>query len=230
MGKEDFAFNNPLGALGLDKGSGVEAKRMGLVMARAGLGKTAILVQIALDAIACGNKVLHVSIGETVEKTRTWYDDIITLVAGKGAKMDEKILKNRMIMTFKESSFSQAILEERLNDLVQQGIYKPECLIIDGYDFAANGRKALSELKEFMLKHGLKMLWFSAVSHRGDDRVSEAGIPAPCHEMDDLFETALLIQPDEKAINLKILKCESCTVDAGTSMALDPSTMLVQKG
>lgn len=230
MGKEDFASNNPLGALGLDSGGAGEEKRMGLVMARAGLGKTAILVQIALDAIARGNKVLHVSIGETVDKTRTWYDDIISLVANGSKGFGEDILKNRMIMTFKESSFSQAILEERLNDLVQQDIYKPECLIIDGYDFAENGREALAELKEFMLKHGLKMLWFSAVSHRDDDRVSEAGVPAPCHEVDDLFETVLLIQPDENAINLNILKCESCAVDAGTSLALDPSTMLVKQG
>ncbi len=43
---------------------------MGLVMARAGLGKTAILVQFALDCMLLGNKVLHVSIGEGVDKTR----------------------------------------------------------------------------------------------------------------------------------------------------------------
>jgi len=230
MGKEGFVSNNPLGALGLDNGGAGKAKRMGLVLARAGLGKTAVLVQIALDAIARGNKVLHVSIGETVEKTRSWYDDIISLIGDSGKQIDENILANRMIMTFKESTFSQAVLEERLNDLVQQDIYRPECLIIDGYDFEGNGRESLAELKEFMLKHGLKMLWFSAVSHRNDERVSDTGVPAPCHEVDDLFETVLLIQPDKNAINLNILKCESCSVDAGSSLAIDPSTMLVQKG
>ena len=230
MGKEDFASNNPLGSLGLDNSAAGEDKRMGLVMARAGLGKTAILVQIALDSIVRGNKVLHVSIGESVDKTRAWYDDIISLLADEGKKIDEDILRNRMIMTFKESSFTQALLEERLDDLVQQDIYRPECLIIDGYDFVGNDHGALVELKEFMHKHGLKMLWFSAVNHRDDDRVSAAGVPAPCHEVDDLFETVLLIHPEEEAIKLKILKCDSCSVDAGTSLSLDPSTMLVKQG
>jgi len=230
MGKEDFEFNNPLGTLGLDNGGEGEGNRMGLVMARAGLGKTAILVQIALDAIARGNKVLHVSIGETVDKTRAWYDDIITLVGGENKKLDVDILQNRMIMTFKESSFSQAVLEERLDDLVKQNVYRPECLIIDGYDFVENDHSALANLKEFMQKHGLKMLWFSAVNHRDDDRVSPAGIPAPCHEVDDLFETVMLIHPDGDKIKLKVIKCKSCSVDTGSELSLDPQTMLVKEG
>lgn len=228
MGKEDFAANNLLSALGLDNGSG-DNNRMGLVMARAGLGKTAILVQIALGAIKQGNKVLHVSIGETIDKTRAWYDDIISLMEEGGKKVDQDILQKRMIMTFKETSFSQAILEERLNDMVQQDIYKPECLIIDGYDFGENDRNNLMELKDFVASNGLKMIWFSAVNHRDDERVSANGVPAPCHEVDDLFETVLLIQPEEDAINLKIAKCQQCSADAGTSLLLDPATMLVKK-
>ena len=161
MGNEVFTSNNPLGALGLENNGDGESNRMGLVMARAGLGKTAILVQLALDSIVRGNKVLHVSIGESVDKTRAWYDDIIALLRDEGTKIDYELLQNRMIMTFKESTFTQAILEERLDDLVQQNIYRPECLIIDGYDFTVNDHDALAELKEFMMKHGLKMLWFS---------------------------------------------------------------------
>jgi len=230
MGNEVFTSNNPLGALGLENNGDGESNRMGLVMARAGLGKTAILVQLALDSIVRGNKVLHVSIGESVDKTRAWYDDIIALLRDEGTKIDYELLQNRMIMTFKESTFTQAILEERLDDLVQQNIYRPECLIIDGYDFTVNDHDALAELKEFMMKHGLKMLWFSVVSHRDDQRISEAGVPAPCHEVDDLFETVLLINPEEDGIKLNIIKCEACSVDEGTTLMLDPSTMLVKKG
>lgn len=229
MGTEDFEFSNSLSALGLDNSCKGEENRMGLVMSRAGLGKTAVLVQIALDAITRGNKVLHVSIGETVDKTRAWYDDILYLLEGTGKKIDKEVLRNRMIMTFKDSSFSQLVLEERLNDLVQQDIYKPECLIIDGYDFAGNDHDDLANLKEFMGKHGLKMLWFSAVNHRDDTRVSDSGVPAPCHEVDDLFETVLLIHPDDQAIKLKVIKCKSCSVDAGTSLLLDPATMLLKQ-
>lgn len=232
MGNNELKVSNPLRALGLEEkaGGGIQSM-MGLVMARAGLGKTAILVQFALDCMLLGNKVLHVSIGEGVDKTRTWYDDILSLLTdGEKIESIPEIMKNRMIMTFKESSFSKALLEERLDDLVKQNIYKPECLIIDGYDFASNDKESLEELRTFMNERGLKMIWFSAVSHRDDTRVSLDGVPAPCHEVDGLFETVLLIKPVGDAMKLDILKCDSCKLDPGTTLMLDPSTMLIKKG
>lgn len=132
-------------------------------------------------------------------------------------------------MTFKESSFSKALLEERLNDLVQQDIFKPECLIIDGYDFSEADRDSVQEMRNFMEQSGLKMIWFSAVRHRSDERVSADGVPAPCHEIDDLFDTVLLINPQADEMSLDILKCDECTVDPGTTLKLDPSTMLISK-
>lgn len=231
MVNNELIVNNPLRALGLEdkSGRGVQAM-MGLVMARAGLGKTAILVQFALDCMLLGNKVLHVAIGEGVDKTRAWYDDILALLT-EGEKIGSipEIMKNRMIMTFKESSFSKALLEERLDDLVKQNIYKPECLIIDGYDFANNSKESLEGLRNFMNDRGLKMIWFSAVSHREDKRVSLDGVPAPCHEVDSLFETVLLIKPVGDAMKLDIVKCDACRLDPGTTLMLDPSTMLIKK-
>lgn len=227
----ELIVNNPLRALGLEaKADGKAQAMMGLVMARAGLGKTAILVQFALDCMLLGNKVLHVSIGEGVDKTRTWYDDILSLLTdGEKIESIPEVMKNRMIMTFKESSFSKALLEERLDDLVQQNIYKPECLIIDGYDFDNNDKKSLEDLRDFMKERGLKMIWFSAVSHRDDTRVSLDGVPAPCHEVDSLFETVLLINPEGDAMKLDIVKCDSCSVDPGSTLMLDPSTMLIKQ-
>jgi hypothetical protein len=230
MGNE-LIVNNPLRALGLEeKAGGTTRAMMGLVMARAGLGKTAILVQLALDCMLLGNKVLHVSIGEGVDKTRTWYDDILSLLTD-GEKLESipEVMKNRMIMTFKESSFSKAKLEERLDDLVQQNIYKPECLIIDGYDFEKNDKKSLEELRDFMNTRGLKMIWFSALSHREDKRVSLDGVPAPCHEVDMLFDTILVIKPEGDSMKLNIVKCDSCSVDPGSTLMLDPSTMLIKQ-
>ena len=199
-------------------------------MARAGLGKTAILVQFALDCMLLGNKVLHVSIGEGVDKTRTWYDDILALLTdGEKIETIPEIMQNRMIMTFKESGFSKALFVERLEDLVKQEIYQPECLIIDGYDFDNNSRESLEEFKTVMSEQGIKMLWFSAVSHLEDPRKSEAGVPAPCHEIDDLFDTVLLIKPEGNEMNLDIIKCETGTIDPGSTLMLDPSTMLLKK-
>ncbi len=232
MRKEDVILNNPLRTLGLEDKAG-KNNEMGLVMARAGLGKTAVLVQIALDFMMRGNKVLHVSIGETIEKTRNWYDDIFTLVTD--GMMDEQkqgleleVMQNRMIMTFKETSFDLVTLKERLNDLVQQDVYKPNYVIIDGFDFSASPVGSLEGFQDFMDVQGVNMIWFSAVSHRDDKRVSVNGVPAPCHEVDGNFGTVLFINPDDNDITLDIIKCENGDGKAGSSLPFDPSTMLVK--
>jgi hypothetical protein len=235
MGKEDLVLNNPLRALGLEKENDSDDQRVGLVMARAGLGKTAILVQIAMDSMLRDNNVLHVAIGEGVEKTRTWYDDILALME-KDHEVDDfqqvvsEVMKKRMIMTFKENSFSAATLEERMKDLALQGIFKADCLVVDGFDFTdADSADSLDELKGFMGDNELKMIWFSAVSHRTDDRVSDNGVPAPCHEVDGVFDTVLLISPEDQDIKLKTLKCASACSVKGDDLLLDPATMLIKK-
>ncbi|MEE4242088.1 MAG: hypothetical protein V2I36_11535 [Desulfopila sp.] len=234
MTKEDLILNNPLRALGLGGKADEKNQGMGLVMARAGLGKTAILVQIALDFMMRGEKVLHVSIGETVEKARSWYDDIFSLTTAEmndqeRVDIEPEVMRNRMIMTFKESAFSIATLQERLDDLVKQDVYTPRCLIVDGYDFKDGGRGVMQEFATLMEKKGLGMVWFSAVSHRGDSRVSQSGVPAPCHEIDDMFSTVLYINPLEEGIRLDIIKCAACEIDANAKLAFDPSTMLIKK-
>lgn len=229
MGYEPLVSQNPLRALKM----GPASPGMGLVMARAGLGKTALLVQIALDSILRGNRVIHVSIGESIEKTRAWYDDILQSIlneysVNKPHELIDMIKQHRMIMTFNASALNRAKLEERLNDLVVQDIFVPNCLVLDGFDFENTDRKTIEELKELVTKMNLQA-WFSAVSHRDDQRASAAGVPAPCHEVDDLFDSVILLKPETGHICLDILKNHGETSDAGVSLSLNPSTMMVKQ-
>jgi len=229
MGYEPLVSQNPLRVLNLGRNN----KQMGLVMARAGLGKTALLVQIALDSILRGNRIIHISVGESIEKTKMWYDDILQFiledtVVNNPHELIDMVQQHRMIMTFKESSFSRARLEERLNDLVLQDIFKPNCLVIDGFDFDAAPRESLEDIKDLLDSMSLQA-WFSAVSHRGDDRLSPAGVPAPCHEIDDLFDTVVLLKPEKELIQLDIIRNNGENPEEDSVLTLDPSTMMVKK-
>lgn len=230
MGYEQLANQNPLHAISM----GEERNQLGLVMARAGLGKTALLVQIALDAILRGENVLHVTIGETIEKTRLWYDDILKVIIEEqkienANELMEMVSKNRMIMTFNESAFSRPKLEERVNDLVLQDIFKPNCLVIDGFDFVNTERQVLEDIKDLAENMSLQA-WFSAISHRNDDRFSPTGVPAPCHEIDDMFDTIILLKPEPDAtILLEIIRNSGEVVETGKGLRLDPTTMMVKK-
>ncbi len=229
MGFEPLVNKNPLRVLKI----GQNNKQMGLIMARAGLGKTALLVQIALDAILRGNNVIHISVGESIDKTKMWYDDILQFILQDAVvdnphELIEMVQQHRLIMTFKESAFSRARLEERLNDLILQDIFKPNCLVVDGFDFDSPNRDGLEDIKDLLDSMNLKA-WFSAVSHRNDDRISPAGVPAPCHEVDDLFDTIVLLKPEPDHIQLDIIRNNGENTEDGEVLFLDPATMMVKK-
>jgi hypothetical protein len=230
MLKQELIANNPLRILRAGDDQSVAGQRLGLVMAPPGAGKTATLVQIALDNILRGNQVVHVSIGQTLDKTRTWYDDIFRDIVAynqleNADEIREEIGRRRLIMTFNASTFSPPKLEERLNDLVYQNIFRPYCLIIDGVDLGNTDRGLLLDLRELMVAMNFD-IWMSAVTHREDTRVSAEGVPAPCHEMADLFDTVILIQPasgKESAV-LNIIKNGA---GAGRTLPLNTSTMMI---
>ncbi|MBW2472594.1 MAG: hypothetical protein JRE18_10995 [Deltaproteobacteria bacterium] len=232
MLKEDLIKKNPLRVLNPLSVESLPDHRMGLVMARAGLGKTAILVQIAMDSMLRNQKVLHVSIGEGLEKAKAWYEDIYKYIAegfqlDNAPEIESELMRNRMIMTFKEAAFSRPKLEERLNDLVYQNIFRPDIVVVDGYDFAEADYDSIMDLKEMMAAMNVQG-WFSALRHREDKRVSAAGVPAPCHEVDGLFDTVILLQPEKDSILLNIIKDEYDGA-AGKILNLDPSTMMIME-
>ena len=230
MGYEPLVQQNPLRVLNM----GRENNQMGLVMARAGVGKTALLVQIALDAILRATGVIVVSVGESIDKTRKWYDDILQSILQEHSvtrphELMDMVARHRMIMTFKVAAFSRSRLEERLNDLILQDIFRPNVLIVDGFDFDGTSREALEDIKDLMDNMNMQA-WFSAICHRGDQRVSPAGVPAPCHEIDDLFDMIILLKPEKDAtIQLDIIRNYGEVVEGGTGLRLDPTTMMVKE-
>ncbi|MFN2365203.1 MAG: hypothetical protein ABR523_01925 [Desulfurivibrionaceae bacterium] len=235
MQKMDPADKNPLRIFARDSEGKPVDKRMGLLMSRPGLGKTAILVQIALDNILRGNKVLHVSIGQSLDKTRAWYDDIFKDIFA-GVKLDEskelrdEVLRNRLIMTFKEADFTRPKLEERVNDLVVQDVFMPGIIIIDGYDFENSAAREIADLKDMADVLGLQ-IWFSALRHRDDDRISDEGVPAPCHDVGRFFDTVVMIQPEKNQpdLSLVVIKDSLGSVKPGKVLDLDPSTYLAKE-
>jgi len=234
MLKTDLIKKNPLRVLSPATEGQAEGSRMGLVMARAGLGKTAILVQIALDNLLRGKKVLHVSIGQNLEKTREWYYDIFRDIAEASnlegaARIQEEILHNRLIMTFNEATFSYAKFKERLDDLVAQNIFRPECIVVDGLDFAAVARQELEGMRDLVVAKGLQV-WFTAICHREALEGSGDGIPAPGQGLDDLLNTVVLLQqdPEQKSMVIKVVKDDTGVTKPGNILHLDPATMMIK--
>ncbi len=230
MLKKELILQNPLRFLENKTGDILLEGGFGAVLARAGVGKTAILVQLALNTILKGKNVLHISLDDPVKKLTLWYKEVFNHLTKQYETIETKpiweaILPHRFIMTFRVEGFSTSKLEERLTDLIEQNIFSPQVIIIDGFNFNEDVRTSLSDLKRLAKKHFL-YVWFSVKTHRHEEPGSD-GMPAQILEVVDLFDLVIQLQPKGKEIHIKTLK--GATVDSDQrTLLLDPETMLVK--
>jgi len=203
----------------------------GAVIARAGVGKTALLVQIALYSLLQRRNVLHVSVNESIQKVCLWYDEVSNkmnrFISNQDSPQEhwDPILTHRMIMTFGENRFSPSLFKERLSDLTEQGIFYPQLIIIDGLRINKDSRSLFENLKIIASEHDAFM-WFSIRLHRHEIAQSD-GLPPSFISIQDLFDATFRVIP----------KADSIDVELSTRMPLDktipvlfidPETMLIQ--
>lgn len=230
MLKKDLILRNPLRLLGHETDDILLGGGFGAVLARAGVGKTALLVQLALNSLLRDKNVLHISLDDPVEKVCLWYEEVFRNIANQYKvkqinRLWETILPHRFIMTFKVEGFSVPKLEERLTDLTEQDIFIPHMILIDGLPFDESIRKPLSDLKT-LAKNNSMHVWFTVRTHRHEEPEPD-GMPAQLVNVADLFEVAIQLQPEGKEIHVKALKGESAN-SGHPALLLDPATMLIK--
>lgn len=229
MMKSDLILRNPLRLMGHETDDILAPGQFGAVLAHAGIGKTALLVQLALNAMLRNKKVIHVSLGDPVHKVDLRYQELFQDLARQHEvpqinQLWESIQPNRFIMTFKAEGFSVPKLAERVNDLTSQNIFMPQMVIIDGFPFGESGRDPIAELKELARINGV-FVWFTVHTHRhltpGPD-----GMPLLLLHVADLFD--LILQLDTKGSEIFIRTLKGGVGAATSSLSLDPETMLIK--
>ena len=231
MMKKDLLLKNPLHQLGLTSEDSLPDGAFGAVLARAGIGKTAFLVQIALYTMLQDRNVLHISLEDPVDKVTLWYREVFNLFAQKrhlkaSTPLWDNVLPRRFIMTFKVEGFSVPKLRERMTDLMEQNIFRPHTLIVDGMPFEGDIRSQLEELKELSAETGVRC-WFTVRTHRHETPLPD-GMPPQLSSLQDLFDVAVQLLPDGKDIHICILKgFENLRCNA--AVRFDPATMLINE-
>jgi hypothetical protein len=229
MLKQELILRNPLRHLGFETEDILAPGEFGAVLAHAGVGKTALLVQLALNGMLRSKNVLHVSLNDPVNKVTLWYGELFHHLADQYEapqikKLWDSVLPHRFIMTFRVESFTVPKLEERLNDLTEQGIFKPEMMIIDGLRCDAAMRAALIALKALAAKNGM-LVWFTIQTHR-HEKPGQDGLPASFSPVADLFDLVLELQTEHADIHIKPLR--GAAKVPTPALLLDPSTMLIK--
>jgi hypothetical protein len=231
MFKNDLIVRNPLRRIGSETDDVIPPGGFGAVMAHAGVGKTALLVQLALNAMLRNRNVLHVSLNDPVGKVGLWYQELFQHLARESRvqqvhQLWETLLPHRFILTYKVEGFSVPRLEERLTDLLAQNIFQPQMIIIDGLRFEESGRQPLYDLKDLAGRHDMRV-WFTVNTHR-HEQPGPDGLPVQLLHVADLFDIVVELQPRDAQIHIRCLKGASSDSD-GEPLLLDPSTMLIKQ-
>lgn len=199
----------------------------GAVIAHAGIGKTAFLVQLALAQMLRGGQVLHISLNDPLKKVDLWYQEMFHNLQGREAsKIPEQwaeLLSRRFIMIFQAARFTAPRLEERLTELVEQKIFSPDLLLIDGLHFEKSLRATLEELRELALRYHLK-IWFTVHSHRNESPLPN-GMPPGFGTLADLFSLVWQIKQEGSTLSLQVLKGAGLAKE----LFLDPTTMFIRE-
>jgi len=226
-------MRDPLKLIGYKTTDSIMPGSFAAILARAGVGKTALLVQIAINAMLKEKNVLHISTENPVDKVSLWYQEMFQRLTPEYetvqmGKLQDQLLRHRFIMTFETESFSIAKLKKRVDELISQDIFKPSLIMIDGFAFEPAVEDQLKELKEFAATHGL-VLWFTVRTHR-DEPADTDGIPASLNFLPGLFDLMIGLLPDKDRIYLrKVHPKNGEASDASPELYLDPSTMLIKE-
>ena len=225
MTEYESIYYNPLG---VETDSIIKKGSFAAVVARAGVGKTSFLVQVALSYMMNRKKVLHISLHDSVKKISLWYKEILkdlvdqSIIDLPGAPLD-LLLHYRFIMTFKTDGFKLPNFVERFSDITEQEIFLPDVLIIDGLPLDETTQDLLKEIKAFAIQKSLPV-WFSGHIHR-DEEPGEDGTPSPFFHVADNFDVVIQLQPKEKKVYVDFIK----GLANASTIYVDPSSMLIKK-
>jgi KaiC/GvpD/RAD55 family RecA-like ATPase len=230
MLKKDLILQSPLRLLIPEAEDIIPAGGFGAVLARAGVGKTSFLIQIALSTLLVEKNVLHISLDDPIKKVSLRYEEVLKRLSkqyhmSQVNEIWEAILPHRFIMTFNVEGFSVPKLKERMTDLIEQNIFAPQMIIIDGLPFDADARKSLTELKTF-IKDCSVNIWLTVRTHR-HEKADPQGIPASLVPVIDLFDAVIQLRPKGDEIHVRVLKQGESPSDH-PALLLDPNTMLIK--
>jgi hypothetical protein len=221
---------------------GLKPGELGLIASPTGVGKTSVLVQLALDKLLQEKKVIHVSFTQDVHYVPIWYEDIFEEFIYKknlenAGEIKSNLVKNRVLMNFTQDGVSILQIIKSLRAMIVEGGFKAESVIVDGYDFdrltscTINGKtlskkEIMAEVKNFATELGVS-IWYSCSVKEGEQQFDKENIPVIIKDYVEYIDVVIVLQPKTDHVELSISKDRNSVITKSTSMELDPKTLLI---
>ena len=222
MDKKDLITHSPVRYFDVTN-AGLKDGEMGLITAKKGLGKTAVLIQFGMDTLLNGKQLVHVSFDQHSNDVISGYDTVFSEIAKKktianAADVKEQIIRNRTILNFSQDNFSLEKVVNTLNALKAGGIAVAG-VVIDGVDFAKVKESDIQSVSSYAKATKTK-IWISA-SEAGDkleESAPKAILP--------YFTAVIHLAAKGKETVIQVLKMGK-NKDIETTLKLDSKTSLI---
>ncbi len=217
---------------------------VGVVAAKAGVGKTPLLVQIALDDLLRDRKVLHISHEHAVDHVRAYYDEIFHDLAETSKLSDPESVKldverHRLIYSHVTQSTnappshrggrsSIAKILDTVGFARDVAHFEPDVIIIDGFDIAHATEEAIRALGTLARERQVELWLSSNAEAPAQAAANESGdLPAPLGRFASLFDVVVFLVPERDVVRLRILKDHHNKDIADLHLRLDPHSMRI---
>ena len=225
MEKTELITRSPVRIFEKSIQEGLKKGEIGIIAAPSGIGKTSVLVQLALDKLLQSRKVIHVSYTKHTDYVLAWYENIFTEVLKKNNlnhidEVKDELVKNRVLMKFSQESLSGEQVRRSITALIREGGFDAEAIIVDGFDFMDAPREWLAEEKAFAAALNLSV-WYSYTTQ------GNQGIPQALRDALDLVDVLITLEPKGDHIALRVSKSRDGLNPEQTALRLDPKTLLI---
>ena len=209
---------------------GLKAGEIGLIASQAGIGKTSVLVQLALDKLLQEKKVIHVSFTQDVHYVPLWYEDIFNEFIYKknlenAQEIKNNLVKNRVTMNFNQDGVTKAQILRSLRAMIIEGGFKADAVIIDGFDFSRTDSENIASVKTFATELGVSV-WYSC-SAPDDHQFDKDNIPSVISGYAGNIDVIIVLQSKHDYVELSISKDRGSIISKNLAMKLDPKTLLI---
>ena len=231
MVKDELIQRSPVRVFMNSIHGGLGPGELGLVASPSGIGKTSVLVQIALDKLLQGKKVIHISFTQHTDYVLTWYKNIFNEFIRKKNLENEQdvkdeIVKNRVLMKFTQGGISGEQILKSIKALIKDGGFNAEVLIIDGLDFSAAGENQIAAVKSFAEEMGISV-WYSCTVSDEKTIYDKKSIPLIVKNYVEYFSVIIVLDPKPDHIALTVSKDRDTKNLEHQKLKLDPKTLLI---
>ncbi len=233
MVKKELIERSPIRILEKSTHGGLGKGNLGVIAARKGVGKTAVLVHLATDQLFQSKHVIHVSFSSDTSHIIDWYEDIFREITRRynleeAMRVHNEIIRNRVIMNFNQDGIGVGQVVKSLKAMIDDGGFRADVVVVDTFDFVKAKSDDIATFKSFAEEAGIE-IWISATLPAGPSATDENGYPSTLSSVMATVSVLVLLVPKEGFVHLELAKDHDTAIKSDMHLKLDPKILLIAR-